>query len=145
MKINNKIKLQIVLLILAVGISTPAADFNNAVLDKVLYGSEFQVKEKTVNLFGNKVDKKDKKAKKNKVEVEHFDEKNVSAGETLTDAEYIKSLKRADKKRIRNDKFELNVTRSGGAVENEDSESASNPEDMLVTDPSDKKFFSKNK
>lgn len=146
MKIHNQIKLQIVLLILAVGISTPAADFNNAVLDKVLYGSEFQVQEKTINLFGNKGDKKDKKAKKNKVKVEHFDENNTAINEeTLTDAEYIKSLKRADKKRIRNDKFELNVTRSGGAVENEETDSASNPEDMLITDPSDKKFFSKNK
>ena len=132
------------LLILAIGISAPAADLNNAVYEKALYGTEYQVPEKTINLFGKKSDKKVKK-NKNKIQVEHYNENISEDPQTLTDAEYIKSLKRADKKRIRNDKFELNVTNSGGSIENEDAESASNPEDMVVTDPSDKKFFSKNK
>ena len=145
MKIHNQLKLQIVLLLLAIGISTPAADLNNAVFERALYGTDYQVPEKTINLFGNKTDKKAKKEKKKKIEVEHFDTNASTEEQTLTDAEYIKSLKRADKKRIRNDKFELNVTRSGGGVANEDADSVSNAEDMVVSDPSDKKFFSKNK
>ena len=133
------------LLLLAIGISTPAADLNNAVFERALYGTDYQVPEKTINLFGNKTDKKAKKEKKKKIEVEHFDTNASTEEQTLTDAEYIKSLKRADKKRIRNDKFELNVTHSGGEVANEEANSVSNAEDMVVSDPSDKKFFSKNK
>ena len=148
MKVQNKLKIQISLLIMAMGLSASAADLNNPVFERMLYGNQnFQVQEKTVNLFGNRDKaKKSDKQKKKSIEVEHFDSSENQEEQTLTDADFIKSLKQADKKRIRNDKFELSVTEEGGAsIENSDSESASNPEDMIINDPSDKKFFSKNK
>ena len=147
MKSQNLLKIQSTLLTLAVGLSASAADLNNAVFERMLYGNDnFQVQEKTINLCGKRdKSKKIQKQKKNKVKVEHFNTENNAEEQTLTDAEYIRSLKRADKKRIRNDKFELNVTRNDESIENSDAESVSSSEDMVVNDPSDKKFFSKNK
>lgn len=145
MKIQNKLKLQIVLLILATGLSATAADLNNDVIERTLYGdSVLPVKEKTIRLFGNN-DSSKRANKKNKIEVEHIDNSTSIEQQPLTDAEYIKALKKADKKRIRNDKFEINVTRSSEDVENQEEESLSNADDIIIKNPSDKKFFSKNK
>lgn len=147
MNFRNNIKLQIVLFILALGICTPAADLNSVISDKILYDSEFQVKEKSINLFGNKKEKKAvkkiKNAKNNKLEVQHIDKNSVGGENTLTDAEYIKSLKRADKKRIRNEQIELNVVNENTDVEDSTFISDENSEDIIIENPSDKKFFSK--
>lgn len=145
MKIQNKLKLQFVLLILATGLSVSAADFNNEVIERTLYGdSVLPVKEKTIRLFGDK-DTSKKTQKKSKIQVEHIDNSNNIEQQALTDAEYIKALKKADKKRIRNDKFEINVTRSSENDEFKEEESLSSSEDIVIQNPSDKKFFAKNK
>ncbi len=148
MRFRNSFKIQIVLLLLSIGISTYAADLNSDISDKILYDSEFQVKEKTIKLFGNREEKKNsRKSRNNKIEVQHIDEKSIEKENTLTDAEYIKSLKRADKKRIRNEHFELNVTRESTNEENAKTEAEGEikSEDIMIDNPSDKKFFAKKK
>lgn len=145
MKIQNKFKIQISLLILSIGISVSAADLNNSIIEQTMYGDlDFSVKEKTIRLFGNKDNSK--KSEKKQIKVEHIDNSTDIEQQSLTDAEYIKSLKRADKKRVRNDKFEINVTRTITEEETaKDVNISASSDDMVIQDPSDKKFFSKNK
>ena len=117
----------------------------NRAFENNMYESPVQ---REVSLFS----KDNKKEKKNgNVQVEYIDNNASPESINLTDKDYIKKLKRADKKRIRKKQFDITVQHNNdidnAQVQNELVEEISTEEDYSADtfDPSDKKFFDKAK
>lgn len=151
LKLKHITKLNILLMAYAVAMPSFAADLNLDFIRRQAFENNlYNAPEvRTVSLFHKK-----KAEKKPKVTVERDEALNVVNQNTLTDEEYIKKLKVANKKKIRKKQFDITIQREAASAAEEETlpeeknivvEETTTEEDdsALTTDPSDKKFFNK--
>ena len=156
-----KFKINIIFLIFIFGNIAGAADLNLDFLKNRIYENPLTgpVPQREVTLF-SKQKNNDNEKKSGNVQVEYLNSNTSPESVSLTDKDYIKKLKRAEKKKIRKKQFDITVQHSEPVKDAKSSEykeadfendelvgdlPTDEDESVRTFDPSDKKFFDKAK